>query len=108
MVLKVALYREVIAEHGRPGEFPEATAGPVIETLTLHGKSLTLRQTGPLDFEFSHPDGFVSRVALYDLMEAIGDDLCQHAGWRPKDRRPGDRTPGDSKPRRGQPKDPKA
>ncbi|QDG74435.1 hypothetical protein [Labrenzia sp. PHM005] len=88
MVQKVSLMQEVIAEHGRSTDFGGATQGQTIETLTLHGKILKLRQTGPLDFELSHPDGFISKFSLYDLVEAIGDDLCQHAGQRPKDRLP--------------------
>lgn len=88
MALKVALFPEVIAEHGKRSEFPTASSGPVIETLTLHGKILKLRQMGPLYFELSHPDGFVSRISLYDALEAVGDDLCQHVGGRPRDRLP--------------------
>lgn len=88
MTLKISLLPEVIAEHGTRREFPLDEGAEVVETLTLHGKILKLRQTGPLDFELSHPDGFVSKVALYDVMEMVGEDLCQHAAGRPKDRLP--------------------
>ncbi|MBO9419174.1 hypothetical protein J7481_06680 [Labrenzia sp. R4_2] len=88
MTLKISLLPEVIAEHGTRKDFPLAEGTEVVETLMLHGKILKLRQTGPLDFELSHPDGFVSKVALYDVMEAVAEDLCQHAAGRPKDRLP--------------------
>lgn len=88
MVLKICLAPEVIAEHGTRKDFPLAEGAKIIETLTLHGKILKLRQTGPLDFELSHPDGFVSKVALYDVMEAVAEDLCQHVAGRPRDRLP--------------------
>jgi hypothetical protein len=88
MVLKVCLLPEVLAEHGTRKDFPLAEGTEAVETLTLHGKILKLRQTGPLDFELSHPDGFVSKVALYNVMEMVGEDLCQHAAGRPADRLP--------------------
>lgn len=88
MVLKVSIVHEVTAEHGRPTDFGSAALGQTTETLTLHGKILKLRQTGPLDFELSHPSGQISKFKLYDLVEAIGEDLCQHVGHRPADRLP--------------------